>query len=187
MEKEIKRCRIIDYEEFKRNYKGKYDRYIVKINNDKRLYTLQELEIIENIKNKNLELIEKTIKNEGNYIEYIFEGEIEYMPIRIILSIPTKMLVLDEYEPQHELISNYLKEMKQVIKILKDKNTKQNIEMLKYIRNIIIASGISVGILFTIRNKQQEKEKEIKPKVVYETPEHKEDKDINEIIKRIKL
>jgi len=189
MEKDIKRYRIIDYEEFKRNYKGNYDNYIVKESKKDTLYKLSELNIKELINKRKIEFIEKTIENEGKYIEYVFEGEINFTKTRIILSIPTKILIEDEYENQQEQIIKYLKELKETIKIQKEKNAKQNIEMLKYIRNIIIASGISVGILFTVRNKQEEKqnkEPKERPKVVYETPNHDE-RDYKDIIRRIRL
>lgn len=189
MEKEIKRYRIIDYEEFKRNYKGNYDNYIVKESKKDTLYKLSELNIKELINKRKIEFIEKTIENEGKYIEYVFEGEINFTKTRIILSIPTKILIEDEYENQQEQIIKYLKELKETIKTKKEKNAKQNIEMLKYIRNIIIASGISVGILFTVRNKQEEKqnkEPKERPKVVYETPNHDE-RDYKDIIRRIRL
>jgi len=189
MEKEIKRYRVIDFEEFKRNYKGKYDDYIVKESKKDTLYKLSELGIKELISKRKIEFIEKTTENEGKYIEYTFEGDINYTKTRIVLSIPTKMLIEDEYENQQQQIIKYLKEIKEVTKKQKERNAKQNIEMLKYIRNIIIGSGISIGILFTIRNKQaekQNKEPKERPKVVYETPE-REEKDYKDIFKKIKL
>ena len=187
METIIKRYRILDYREFKKNYKGEYKDYIIKQTKQDALYKLEELNIVDLIKKGKIEFKEK-IEIEEKYIEYVFTGTINLKPTKIILNIPTKILT-KEYEYQQEHIKKYLKEIKETIKIKEKQDKKQNIETLKRIRNLIIASGLSTLILFKIEDnieKQKKQNPNVRPKVVYETPTDEEIKPIDKI-KRIKL